>query len=228
MAERIVQPVHGAGRQVVADPSGEREMADRFRSRSLEERVEQFARYRNGEGWLDQILRRVLLRSLVRSMGDGVVVSPGVWLKHPETLELGDNVFLGAGAQIQGRFDGACRIGSGTWIGPGAYFDARDLELGESVGWGPGAKVLGSEHLADDLTVPVIATGLRIRPVRVLDGADVGTNAVILPGVTVGRGAIVGAGAVVREDVPDFAVVAGVPAKFLRWRDGRQTPGEAT
>jgi acetyltransferase-like isoleucine patch superfamily enzyme len=46
---------------------------------------------------------------------------------------------------------------------------------------------------------------------------------VILPGVTVGKGSIVGAGAVVAEDVPPFAIVAGVPARFLRWRDDSET-----
>ena len=48
---------------------------------------------------------------------------------------------------------------------------------------------------------------------------DIGTNATILPGVTVGKGAIVGAGAVVVADVEPFSVVAGVPAKFIRWRE---------
>jgi acetyltransferase-like isoleucine patch superfamily enzyme len=68
--------------------------------------------------------------------------------------------------------------------------------------------------------VPLIRTDLEIRPVRVGESADIGTNAVILPGVTIGKGAIVGAGAVVTKDVADFAVVAGVPARFLRWREG--------
>jgi acetyltransferase-like isoleucine patch superfamily enzyme len=60
--------------------------------------------------------------------------------------------------------------------------------------------------------------------VLVKQGADIGTGAVLLPGVTVGQGAIVGAGAVVTRDVQDFAIVAGVPAKFLRWRDGYEPP----
>jgi acetyltransferase-like isoleucine patch superfamily enzyme len=51
--------------------------------------------------------------------------------------------------------------------------------------------------------------------------ADIGVNAVILPGVTIGRGAIVGAGAVVTDDVEPFSVVAGVPARFVRRRDSR-------
>jgi acetyltransferase-like isoleucine patch superfamily enzyme len=96
----------------------------------------------------------------------------------------------------------------------------------EYVGWGPGAKVLGSTHTGIPLDVPVIETDLEISTVRIGAWADIGTNAVVLPGVTVGRGSLVGAGAVVTTDVPPFAVVAGVPARFLRWREGGESHGE--
>ena len=109
-------------------------------------------------------------------------------------------------------------IGDHTWIGPHSYFDARDLVLEDHVGWGPGAKVLGSAHTGVPIDIPIIQTDLEIKPVRVQAWADIGTNAVLLPGVTVGRGAIVGAGAVVTQDVPAFAKVAGVPAKLIGWR----------
>jgi acetyltransferase-like isoleucine patch superfamily enzyme len=111
-------------------------------------------------------------------------------------------------------------IGAHSWIGPQSYLDARDLEMGEYVGWGPGAKVLGSTHTGVPVDRPIIETDLRIRPVRIGAWADIGVNAVVLPGRTVGKGAIVGAGAVVTRDVPAFAIVAGVPARFLRWRPG--------
>ena len=78
--------------------------------------------------------------------------------------------------------------------------------------------MLGSEHTGEPTGVPIIQTDLVIKPVRVDDGADIGVNAVLLPGVTVGKGAIVGAGAVVTKDVAPFAIVAGVPAKLLRSR----------
>ncbi len=68
--------------------------------------------------------------------------------------------------------------------------------------------------------VPIVHTDLEIKPVRIGAWADIGTNATILPGVTIGKGAIVGAGAVVTHDVEPFAVVAGVPARFLHWREG--------
>jgi acetyltransferase-like isoleucine patch superfamily enzyme len=129
-------------------------------------------------------------------------------------------VFLGADAFLQGRFDGSCSIGDHVWIGPQAYLDARSLVIEEYVGWGPGAKVLGSEHTGVPLDVPIVQTDLVIKPVKVGAWADVGTGAILLPGVTVGRGSIIGAGAVVNRDVEPFSVVAGVPAKFLHWRKG--------
>ncbi|RYE85193.1 MAG: acyltransferase, partial [Hyphomicrobiales bacterium] len=138
--------------------------------------------------------------------------------RHMETFEIGANVFIGTGAYIQGRFDGTCIIGNHVWIGPHAYFDARNLILGDHVGWGPGAKVLGSQHTGLPVSEPVIATDLEIKPVRIGAGADIGTNATILPGVSIGEGAIIGAGAVVTTDIPAYVIAAGVPARVIRGR----------
>jgi acetyltransferase-like isoleucine patch superfamily enzyme len=137
---------------------------------------------------------------------------------HPETFEIGDGVFIGEQTILQGRFDGRCVIKTGVWIGPQCYFDARDLVIEERVGWGPGAKVLGSEHTGSPAGVPLIQSDLKIAPVRICAGADIGVNSIVLPGVTVGREAIVGAGAVLTKDVPDFAIVAGVPAQVIGLR----------
>jgi acetyltransferase-like isoleucine patch superfamily enzyme len=164
-------------------------------------------------------MRRVLMRTMCRAAGESLLVGPDVVLKHPETMEFGNYIFIGAQAMIQGRFDGTCRIGNHVWIGPQAYFDARNLVLEDYVGWGPGAKVLGSLHSGQPSSVPTIKTSLIIKPVRICYGADIGMNASILPGVRVGQQAIVGAGAVVTLDVPDYAVVAGVPARVLYLRD---------
>jgi len=216
--DRVVRAVHGV-QQVEADPA--EELADSAALRHTESKDQLLERYADAcyrDSAAGARQRRVVLRALAKSFGSGVKIGVGVLVLHPHTFEIGDAVFIGNQSFLQGRHDGHCVIGAHTWIGPQAYFDCRDLELGEYVGWGPGAKVLGSEHTGLPVDVPIIQTDLVIKPVRVGAGADIGVNAVLLPGVHVGEGAIVGAGAVVTKDVAAYAIVAGVPAKLLRSR----------
>jgi acetyltransferase-like isoleucine patch superfamily enzyme len=218
---RIVKAVHGM-QKTDNDPAYVRGLAKDLRtSYGHDGLLELYQRFSHGYGAFDAIMRHVIWIALARSCGDGLRIEPGVGFKHPETFDIGNGVFLGTQTYIQGRFDGRCEIGDHVWIGPQSYFDARDLVLGDHVGWGPGAKVLGSTHTGVPTDVPIIETDLVIRPVRVEPWADIGTAAILLPGVTIGRAAVVGAGAVVTRDVPAFAKVAGVPARVIGWREGR-------
>ena len=221
---RLVPAVH-ARQPVEPDGADELELADRLRrDHTREQLLDLAAAHAHGDNAADARMRRAVWRALAKRFGHGVRIGRGALAKHPETFEIGDRVVIGEQAFIQGRFDGRCVIGAHTWIGPQSYLDARDLVIEDSVGWGPGAKVLGSEHTGRPVDVPIMQTDLRIEPVRVCAWSDIGVSAILLPGVTVGKGAIVGAGAVVTSDVPAFAVVAGVPARFLKWRDGYE-PG---
>jgi acetyltransferase-like isoleucine patch superfamily enzyme len=220
---RIVAAVHGT-KDITADPEFELGLAGYLRTEYERQiLIELYTRFAIGDAKIDALMRRAIWRAVARRFGNGVKIGSAVGFKHLETFEIGDGVFIGAQAYIQGRFDGHCLIGDHVWIGPQSYFDARDLVIEEYVGWGPGAKVLGSIHTGLPGDVPVVQTDLEIKPVRIEAWADIGTGVVILPGVTVGKGSIVGAGAVVTEDVPAFAVVAGVPARFLRWREDIET-----
>ncbi|HYG36063.1 MAG TPA: acyltransferase [Clostridia bacterium] len=223
---RTVPAAHGK-REIKPDPNFETGLSKHLREKySSDALLEQYSRFAHGDGELDSLMRRAIWRAVARDFGQGVRIGSGVGFKHLETFEIGDGVFIGAQAYIQGRFDGTTKIGNQVWIGPQAYFDARHLILEDHVGWGPGAKVLGSAHTGLPLDRPIIETDLEIRPVHVEAWADIGTGAILLPGVTVGKGSIVGAGAVVTRDVPPFAIVAGVPARFIRWRDGYKANGE--
>ncbi len=206
-------------REVREDPAWEEGFAAFLRSSyERQQLLEIFARFRGGETLLDTAMRRILMRAMCKQVGNDLQVGPDVVLKHPETMEFGASVFIGSQAMIQGRFNGSCKIGNHVWIGPQAYFDARRLILEDYVGWGPGAKVLGSVHTGVPSSEPIITTDLVIKPVSVGFGADIGMNASILPGVHIGAHSIVGAGAVVTHDVPEYAIVAGVPARVIRDR----------
>jgi acetyltransferase-like isoleucine patch superfamily enzyme len=219
---RIIQAVHGK-KAIPPDPDFEIGLAEYLKNNHAPSELrELYARFAVADTDFDTKMRRAVWRAMTKHMGNGVTIAPNVGFKHVETFEIGDGVFIGAGAYIQGRYDGSCFIGARTWIGPQAYLDARELIIEDEVGWGPGAKILGSVHTGFPTDVPVIRTDLEIKPVHIKAWADVGTNATILPGITVGKGSIVGAGAVVTEDVADFAIVAGVPARFLRWRNDHE------
>ena len=224
IAGRIVTAVHGI-RQSGDDPAFFAPMAAWMRAQFRSEAItDLYTRHMHGDDPLNTAMRAVIWRASARRVGRGLQVGSGVGFKHVETFSIGEGVFIGAQSYLQGRFDGTFEIGDHVWIGPQSYFDARDLILEEYVGWGPGARVLGSAHTGMPVNVPIIQTDLDIKPVRIEAWADIGTNAVILLGVTVGRGSIVGAGAVVTQDVPPFTVVAGVPARVIRERNPQEAP----
>ena len=173
------------------------------------------------------------LRSALASCPDSVVIEPGALIFHPENVFIEADVYVGHYAILKGYYKNQLRIGRGTWIGQGAFLhSAAGIEIGQAVGIGPKVMVLTSAHELPEAgapsvpgskvdpeadPVPILHRPLRFAPVRLLDGCDLGVGAIILPGVTVGAYAQVGAGAVVTADVPPRAIVAGNPARLIRY-----------
>lgn len=78
-----------------------------------------------------------------------------------------------------------------------------------------GVTITDISHITDDTTLGIIDQGVITKPVKICEGAFIGVNATILPGVTIGKHAVVGANSVVTKDVPDYTTVVGCPAKAL-------------
>lgn len=125
-------------------------------------------------------------------------------------------------------------IGRGCIFNVACHLEAGgEIVLEDGSGLGHEVMILTTSHHTGDAARrwgPPFA-----RPVRIGAGAWLGSRSLVLPGVTIGRGAIVAAGALVNRDVPPHAVVAGVPAKLIRQLDpgegapgGGRTAGEAT
>lgn len=151
--------------------------------------------------------------------GADCVFEPGVLIFHPENVELGENVYVGHGTILKGYHRNRMVIGDRTFIGQGCFFhSAGGLRIGRSVGIGPHVRILTSSHEEAGRDLPILDAPIRFAEVVIEDDADVGIGAIILPGVTIGRGAQIGAGAVVTRDVPAYAVAYGNPAKVARTR----------
>ena len=115
-------------------------------------------------------------------------------------------------------------IGNDVYIGPHALFLCTESQIfiGNKVLFGPHVTIIGGDHRITDVG-RFIYDVLDKHPeddqdVHIEDDVWIGTNTTLLKGVTVGRGAVVAAGALVTKDVPPYAIVGGVPAKVLKYR----------
>ncbi len=143
-----------------------------------------------------------------------------LWYRHAMGIQLGEHVGLHLGTYVW--FNGpretrrkGVRIGQNSKINRDCTLDVRGgLTIGANVSVSAEVMILSAYHDLNDPRFSEVK-----RPVAIEDYVFVGARAIVLPGVTVGRGAVVAAGAVVTKDVPPLTVVAGVPATPIGMRD---------
>lgn len=114
-------------------------------------------------------------------------------------------------------------IGNDVYIGPGANFSSiRVITIGNKILFGPNVTIMGGDHNITQMGLFMYDVKEKLPendlPVTIEDDVWIGACAIILKGVTIKKGAVVAAGSVVTKDVPEFSVVAGVPAKVIKQR----------
>lgn len=110
-------------------------------------------------------------------------------------------------------------IGAGAYVGRNTFLGAyQPLTIGKDVLIGAYCYITTGNHRFEARHIPVRLQGYSGAPIVLNDGAWLGTHVVVLPGVTIGEGAIIGAGSVVTKDVPAFEIWGGAPAKFIKNR----------
>jgi len=125
-------------------------------------------------------------------LGNNVVFEKGVLVFHPENIEIADDVYVGHNTILKGYYKNKMTIGKGTWIGQQCFLhSAGDIDIGENVGIGPGVKILTSSHSLDEKEKPILHSDIEFAKVTIESGSDIGTGAVIMPGVTIGQGALI-------------------------------------
>jgi acetyltransferase-like isoleucine patch superfamily enzyme len=195
-------------------------------------------------GALGLALRKVLYPRLLGACGQNVVFGQNVVLRHPARIRIGDNVVIDDNCLVdaKGTDNRGIAIGNGVFIGRNTILSCKngDIELGDRANIGFNCEVfsasrvtlgadtllaaycyvIGGDHEYGDVTKPVTDQGRRSEGVAIGEGVWMGAGAKVLDGVRVGAHAIVGAGAVVRIDVPDYAVAVGRPARIVGSRAG--------
>lgn len=136
------------------------------------------------------------------------------WLGSRFVENCGKNVNFERGA----KFNPELSIGDNSGVGMNCELSGH-IVIGNDVMMGPNCVMRTYSHAHDRIDIPMDQQGFE--PERVMHIGDdvwIGTNVIILPGVNIGSHCIIGAGAVVTKDVPDYAIVGGVPAKVIRFR----------
>lgn len=142
--------------------------------------------------------RNELVRQMFGSVGENV------WVNQPLTLAVGSTV----------------TIGEGTYINSGlVLIDDYTITIGKGVLFGTGVTLCTTGHPIDP--EKRAEGGMYSFPITIGDGAWIGAGAIVLPGVMIGKYAVIGAGSVVTKDIPDYTVAVGNPCRALRKIDER-------
>lgn len=134
-------------------------------------------------------LRRFFYRLAGIRIGKGSAIHTGLRMYNPTQIVIGEDTIIGEGAVLDGR---------------------ANLIIGDHVAFATGVMIYNSQHDIRDPQFKAIS-----RPVHIEDYVFIGPRAIILPGVRVGKGAIIGAGAVVTKDVAPGSIVGGIPAQEI-------------
>ncbi|MCF7804249.1 MAG: acyltransferase [Candidatus Marinimicrobia bacterium] len=141
-------------------------------------------------------------------------------------IKFGTNVTVGAYALIRpsnfygGEPGEGLKVGDNSNIGPYSYIGCSGyIEIGCNVMFGPRISVYSENHNFQRTDITIKEQGIERQFVKIEDDCWIGSNSVILPGVTIGKGVVVAAGSIVTKDIAPYSVVAGNPARILKNRN---------
>jgi galactoside O-acetyltransferase len=174
-------------------------------------------------GMSGAILRRWFYARRLATLGPGATVGPGLLVHGPSRIAIGARFTCWRECVLAACDDGWIRIGNGVGLNQGAYLNACNggrIEIGDDVIVGPYAVLRTSDHRFADPARPIVTQGHEPASIVIESDVWLGAHVTVVGGVRIGRGSVVAAGAVVTKDVEPMTLVAGVPARPIRRRDG--------
>ncbi|WP_281291052.1 acyltransferase [Thiohalocapsa marina] len=189
-------------------------------------------------------------RARLGAMGVGCHLEAGISLQYPGRIRLGDGVGIGRNATLRANTQadpgialgdrvaindavvinanrGFVRLGERSWLGPFCLvYGNGGVTIGRNVLIAGHSSINTVSHAAERCDVPINDQPVLTDPVVIEDDCWLGLNVVVLQGVTIGRGCIIGAGAVVTRSIPPWSIAVGVPARVVGRREGAPPPDQ--
>jgi acetyltransferase-like isoleucine patch superfamily enzyme len=184
------------------------------------------------------VLRGRAYRSVLGAIGPGCFIEQGVRLLVPRRIFMGRRVMIGEGCYLDGNSaQGSIRLHDDVWLSRGSYVVAgreevvvgpvsyighrcllyghAGIQIGRDVLLANDVQLICGNHTFARRDVPIRAQPPEGKPIVIEDDVWLGASVIVLGGVTVGRGSVVGAGAVVTQDLPAYSIARGVPARVV-------------
>jgi len=142
---------------------------------------------------------KVTIKRFRLNVGENVIIMPKFCAFYGHSITMGDNVYVGRNVELHSGDNSKIVFGDNVMVGPSVFMDSH-------------------RHNIARVDIPMKKQGRTEADIVIGNDVWIGTKAVVLSGITIGDGAIVGAGAVVTKDVPPYTIVGGVPARTIRKR----------
>ena len=140
------------------------------------------------------MIRKIIYRALCKGLGKDALIYPGVYLTHTYGLEIGERFSVNSGAVLDGR---------------------GGIKIGDSVMVGPHAVLVSSAHQHRNIDTPMSSRDHTMQPLVIGDDVWIGANAFIKGGITISRGVVIAAGSSVLNDIGEYKIAGGTPARVI-------------
>jgi maltose O-acetyltransferase len=146
---------------------------------------------------LPPVLRFLIFKIMLKKLGKNSYIDYGTYFRYPKKISIGNQVIINKNCKFYASF----------------HDKKAEIIIGNNIAIAPGVSIYSASHDHSNITLPHIGDTVKIN-----DDVWIGARSTILPGVELGKGAVVGAGSVVTKNVPEFTIVAGNPAKTIKKR----------
>jgi acetyltransferase-like isoleucine patch superfamily enzyme len=203
-------------------------------------------------GAIGILLRSIFYRLIFKKIGKGVMIGKSVTIRHPHKISIGNNVAIDENVMLdaKGVDNNGIDIGDGSFLGRNTIVSCKNgdvvlhekvnigfnsyiaslnrVEVGQNTLFAAYTYVIGGGHISDEIYIPLRDQDTHGLGIKIGRDCWLGAKSIIMDGCNVGDYSIIGAGAIVTKNIPDFSIAVGTPARVVKDRRAQKVAGTET